>query len=124
MPSKFKSKDRGGRTGCAGCAIAYPLFYDFHKLSVEKEILKIGQYLTELGVNAICAPTFKQLPPPLLLHIAKSHHLHLLLHCIISFCFFIVLRFGYLAFFLSCFFLSCFFAILLFKCLAFWQIAF
>ena len=29
-----------------------PLFEDFHKLSVEKEILKIGQDLTELDVNA------------------------------------------------------------------------
>jgi hypothetical protein len=28
------------------------LFEDFHKLSVEKEILKIGQDLTELDVNA------------------------------------------------------------------------
>ena len=42
-----------------------PTFYDFHKLSVEKEILKIGQYLTELEVNVFCTPTFKQLPPPL-----------------------------------------------------------
>ena len=45
------SKCRGGGTGCAGCAIAHPLFYDFHKLSVEKEILKIGQDLTELEVK-------------------------------------------------------------------------
>ena len=28
-----------------------PLFEDFHKISVEKEILKIGQDLTELDVN-------------------------------------------------------------------------
>ena len=32
-----------------------PLFEDFHKLSVEKEILKIGQDLTELDVNATLA---------------------------------------------------------------------
>ena len=33
-------------------AFAHPLIDDFYKLSVEKEILEIGQDLTELEVNA------------------------------------------------------------------------
>ena len=48
----MKTKDRGGGIGCAGCAFAHPLFDNFYKLSVEKEILEIGQDLTELEVNA------------------------------------------------------------------------
>ena len=48
IKSVLKVKCRGGGIG----AIAHPLFEDFHKLSVEKEILKIGQDLTELDVIA------------------------------------------------------------------------
>ena len=47
----FTPKGRGGGIGCAGCAIAHPLFDDLLKLSVEKEIFEIGQDLTELEVN-------------------------------------------------------------------------
>ena len=36
-------------------SFCHELFDDFHKLSVEKEILKIGQDLTELDVNATLA---------------------------------------------------------------------
>ena len=36
-----------------------PLFEDFHKLSAEKEILKIGQDLTELDVNLEFPMSFK-----------------------------------------------------------------
>ena len=41
-----------------GAQGAHPLFYDFHKLSVEKEILKIGQDLAELEANRYICETF------------------------------------------------------------------
>ena len=42
---------RGGGSGCAGCAPNIWPNDDFYKLSLEKEILKIGQDLTDLQVN-------------------------------------------------------------------------
>ena len=51
MMSRLAIYFRGGvRTGAMG-AIAPVNFEDFHKLSTEKEILKIGQDLTKLGPN-------------------------------------------------------------------------